>query len=97
MQRSRAAQPSISRRDLLRGAALAGAVGVLGATVHAGAAAAPGQTAVVVGSGFGGAVAALRLGQAGYRTIVFERGRRWPIRSDGDTFATFVQPDRRAA
>jgi cholesterol oxidase len=52
--------------------------------------------AIVIGSGFGGAVAALRLGRAGIDTVVLERGRRWPIRSDGSTFATFENPDGRA-
>jgi len=33
--------------------------------------------AIVIGSGFGGAVAACRLGEAGYRVLVLERGRRW--------------------
>ncbi len=33
--------------------------------------------AVVIGSGFGGAVSALRLAEANYRVLVLERGRRW--------------------
>ncbi|MGF1938596.1 MAG: GMC oxidoreductase [Nostoc sp. ChiQUE02] len=51
--------------------------------------------AIVIGSGFGGAVASLRLGQAKIETIVLERGRRWPITDAGDTFATFEKPDGR--
>ncbi|PSB00746.1 GMC oxidoreductase [Merismopedia glauca] len=53
--------------------------------------------AIVIGSGFGGAIAALRLGQAGVRTLIIERGRRWPITSSQNTFATFNNPDGRAA
>lgn len=34
--------------------------------------------AVVIGSGFGGAIAACRLSQAGQRVLILERGRRYP-------------------
>jgi cholesterol oxidase len=43
--------------------------------------------ALVIGSGFGGSVAALRLGEAGIKTIVLERGRRWAPVPGADTFA----------
>jgi choline dehydrogenase-like flavoprotein len=45
--------------------------------------------AVVVGSGFGGAVAACRLAQAGVDVAIIERGRRFPPGSgDGSGAAT---------
>src|SRR5262245_19723870 len=53
--------------------------------------------AVVIGVGVGGAVAAYRLGLAGIETVVLERGRRWDIRPDGNTFASIVAPDGRLA
>lgn len=37
--------------------------------------------AVVIGSGFGGAVTACRLAEAGYSVLVLERGRRWDASS----------------
>jgi cholesterol oxidase len=52
--------------------------------------------AIVIGTGFGGAVAALRLGQAGIRTVVLERGRRWPLSPNFDTFSPSLQPDQRS-
>ncbi|HUO40345.1 MAG TPA: GMC oxidoreductase [Mycobacterium sp.] len=54
--------------------------------------------AIIIGSGFGGAVAALRLGEAGVDTVVLERGRRWKITDPtrDDTFSTFRHIDRRA-
>ena len=55
------------------------------------------RTAVIVGSGFGGSVAALRLAQAGYRVIVIERGRRWSTADDGTVFPPVMAPDKRAA
>jgi cholesterol oxidase len=53
--------------------------------------------ALVIGSGFGGAIAACRLGQRGIPTIVLERGRRWSLDEAEDTFCTYRNPDGRAA
>jgi cholesterol oxidase len=53
--------------------------------------------ALVVGTGYAGAIAALRLAEAGVRTLVLERGRRWPVTAQGDTFATQRNLDGRAA
>jgi cholesterol oxidase len=51
---------------------------------------------VVVGSGFGGAVLALRMAEAGRRVLVLEQGRRWPKqdfpRTVGQTGRGFWQP-----
>ncbi|WP_287384545.1 GMC oxidoreductase [Gordonia sp. (in: high G+C Gram-positive bacteria)] len=89
----------VSRRRVLQATAGLGALGALGAT-RTSAFAAPdeqGRTAAVIGTGFGGSVAALRLGQAGFRTTVFERGRRWAIRKDGNTFPSIRNLDGRAS
>jgi cholesterol oxidase len=48
--------------------------------------------AIVVGSGFGGAVAALRLGRAGVDTLVLERGRHWPVAPAVPIFGTVSRP-----
>lgn len=53
--------------------------------------------ALVIGSGFGGAIAAYRLALKGVETLVLERGRRWPTGADQNTFATYRKPDGRAA
>lgn len=56
-------------------------------------------SAIVIGSGFGGAVAACRLAQAGEKVLVLERGKRWQSdeypRSPGDDWLFDVdEPDK---
>ncbi len=53
--------------------------------------------AIVVGSGYGGGVSALRLAQAGVDTLVLEMGRLWDTPDqDGKRFSRMLPPDTRA-
>ena len=52
--------------------------------------------AIIIGSGFAGSVAALRLAEAGIRSVVLERGRKWTVEGT-DTFPTTAALDRRAS
>lgn len=55
-------------------------------SVWAASAASEPVEALIVGSGYAGSIAALRLAQQGISSLVLERGRRWPITPAGDTF-----------
>lgn len=81
----------LSRRRFIQGSVAAGS-----AALFSGCATSSGTTAIVIGSGFGGAVAALRLGQAGIRTRILERGQRWTIDPAGGTFSGNLPPDNRS-
>lgn len=39
---------------------------------------------LIIGSGFGGAITAHRLAQAGHSSVVLERGRRWTVTTPGE-------------
>ncbi|MBA2811886.1 GMC family oxidoreductase [Streptomyces sp. KM273126] len=93
----------LSRRRLLGLAALqsAAALGLTRVGLQAAHAVEPeavdNSPAIVIGSGYGAAVAALRLGQAGIRTLVIEMGRLWNTAgSDGKVFCPTNAPDQRS-
>lgn len=52
--------------------------------------------AVVIGSGFGGAVAALRLTEAGVKTMLLEMGKQYEVAGDNKPFSTTFEPDGRS-
>jgi cholesterol oxidase len=97
----------VSRRRFLKGAAATAAVGIGTAAglarsiAPASAAGLPvvnqNRRAVIVGSGFGGAVTALRLAKAGIPVLLLERGIRWPTGPNANTFARMFSPDQRAS
>jgi cholesterol oxidase len=94
---------ALSRRHFLGLAALNSAAALGATTVAAPEAAAdpeelPGfSPAVVIGTGYGAAVTALRLGEAGIPTVMLEMGQLWnQPGSDGNVFCSMLRPDERA-
>ncbi|MBC6446181.1 GMC oxidoreductase [Actinokineospora xionganensis] len=86
---------SVSRRGLLAGTSSILAVAALGG--RASASTPPHVPALVIGTGYGGAVAALRLAQAGVEVRMVEMGMSWDTPgSDGKIFANTTKPDYRS-
>jgi cholesterol oxidase len=88
------ATDALTRRTFL--AAAAASTVTAAVAVPAAAATTEEAGVVIIGSGYAGAVAALRLSQAGVSSLVLERGRRWEITESGDTFCTGDSIDGRA-
>lgn len=92
----------LSRRGLLKGAAITAAAATAPAVLSATRASAALSTgdhvpALVIGSGYAGAVTALRLTQAGVATAVVEMGMAWDTPGpDGKIFCNMTSPDQRS-
>lgn len=92
----------VSRRSFLAGttaltlgAAGLAAVGAAGASPTRIRTSTSQHRVIVVGSGFGGAIAALRLTRAGVPVLLLERGREWKTGPNADTFPNPTAPDKR--
>lgn len=93
--------PALTRRTVLGGAAATAAAAAATAGLARPAYAAVPTTrdrrrVVVIGSGFGGAVTALRLTRAGVPVTLLEQGRRWDVSPGSSTFPTVSTLDERA-
>lgn len=85
---------SVSRRGFIAGTGSLLGVAVLSGRAGATAARIP---ALVIGTGYGGAVAALRLAQAGVDVHMLEMGMAWDTPgSDGKIFCNTTAPDYRS-
>jgi cholesterol oxidase len=89
--------PSAITRRRFAGLTALTAAAATGLTRIGPAAAAPYVPALVVGTGYGAAVTALRLGAAGIKTTMIEMGQLWTTPGkDGKVFCSTLNPDRRS-
>lgn len=54
------------------------------------------KEAIIIGSGFGGAITALRLCEKGVDTMIIEKGKRWETTPDKRIFSPYIYPDGRS-
>lgn len=83
-----------TRRRFVAGSAATAAAYAIGVRPARAAVREERHRAVVIGSGFGGSITALRLTQAGVNVLMLERGRHWPAGRAG-VFPRFSKPDHR--
>jgi cholesterol oxidase len=92
---------NLRRRSFIKGTALAGIGFATGCKEDAPKLVPSGvnqyRKAVIIGSGFGGAVTALRLCQAGIETTILERGISWDTTDpNAETFSDALGSDNRS-
>ncbi|MER7960350.1 GMC oxidoreductase [Streptomyces sp. NPDC096030] len=92
--------PNLSRRGFVSAGLAAAATAITPAFAATGAQRRRNSEffpSVIVGSGYGASVAALRLGLAGIPTLVLEMGRSWDSPAeDGRIFCSMTAPDERS-
>lgn len=90
---------SLSRRKFLELSALAGVAATLPLSgCKKGNISGPQNDypAIVIGSGFGGSVATLRLAQAGVKTLMLEMGKQYTVNPVKNVFTETLSPDGRS-
>ncbi len=87
----------ISRRKLIQLSAVAGVAAVAGCKKNTDITPSDAeQEAIVIGSGFGASVSALRLGEAGVNTLMLEMGKEYDVKPNRNVFSPTVNPDGRS-
>ncbi|ASU40604.1 hypothetical protein hmeg3_21430 [Herbaspirillum sp. meg3] len=91
----------MQRKDFLKLGALAalaaGTPGTFASTLAGRKQIPPEHPVIIVGTGYGASVAALRLAQKGVRVLMLEMGMEWPVTSRHDTFSKMMPPDHRSS